>query len=222
MTESGEHLFERFCASLGLQHERIAEATEQGEQRPDYRVVGSDGAQFVAEVKLVSPTAEEARDIARVYRGEIFATGGTPGDRMRRWIGKANQQLKALGDQAPGVLVVFNPEVLLRRHTDPYAILTAMRGFDTIDVHVPLSPTKKPVFGELRSGGGKKMTPFHNTSTSAVVCPEEIAGGVWRTGIYHNRFAARPLAVSTLQEASAIHFRITDDERDWTQLRAAV
>ena len=109
MPESGEELFERFCTFLGLRHERIAEAEEQGMQRPDYRVVGSDGTRFVAEVKLVTPLVEEARDIARVQRGEIFASAGTPGDRMRRWIGKANQQIKALGDDAPGLLVVFNP-----------------------------------------------------------------------------------------------------------------
>ena len=222
MTESGEQLFERFCASLDLEHERIAESTEQGEQRPDYRVVGSDGSRFVAEVKLVSPTAEEEREIARVHRGEISSSGGTPGDRMRRWIGKANQQLKALGDQVPGVLVVFNPEFLLRRHTDPYAILTAMRGLDTIDVYVPASPSEMPVFGDLRSGGGKKMTALNNTSTSAVICPEEVATGVWRTGVYHNRFASRPLVMSSLQEANVIHFRIADDERDWTPMRAAV
>jgi hypothetical protein len=38
-----------------------------------------------SEVKLVSPRAEEARDITRVHRGEVFATGGTPEDRMRRF-----------------------------------------------------------------------------------------------------------------------------------------
>lgn len=218
MSETGEQLFERLCASLGLSHARIAEAPKQGEQRPDYRVIGSDGSCFVAEVKLVSPTAEEARDIERIYRGEIFAIGGTPGNRMRALIKKANPQLKALGEALPGVLVVFNPEVLLRRHTDPYAILTAMRGLDTIDVHVPLSPQESPVFGELRSGGGKKMTESSNTSTSAIICPEESAEGVWRIGVYHNRFAARPLPPGALRGIHAIHFRISDDERDWTPL----
>ena len=191
-------------------------------QRPDYRVVGSDGTRFVAEVKLVTPSVEEARDIARVQRGEIFASGGTPGDRMRRWIGKANQQIKALGDDVPGLLVVFNPELFLRRHTDPYAILTAMRGLDTIDVHVPRDPREAPVFGDLRSNGGRKMTASHNTSTSAIVCPEESAPGAWRVGVYHNRFAVRPLVSSALRGTSVVHFWIAGDEHDWTPVCAAV
>ena len=126
MTESGEQLFERFCASLDLEHERIAESTEQGEQRPDYRVVGSDGSRFVAEVKLVSPTAEEEREIARVHRGEISSSGGTPGDRMRRWIGKANQQLKALGDQVPGVRVsvAAQQELRIEHHQNAGYLIT--------------------------------------------------------------------------------------------------
>lgn len=222
MPESGEDLFERFCTSLGLRHERIAEAEEQGMQRPDYRVVGSDGTRFVAEVKLITPSVEEARDIARVLRGEIVANGGTPGERMRGLIGRANQQLKALGDDAPGLLVVFNPEFILRRHTDPYAILTAMRGLDTIDVHLPRDPREAPVFGDLRSGGRKKMTASDNTSTSAIVCPEESALGEWRVRVYHNRFAVRPMDLGSLRGTSVVHFRIAGDERDWTPVRAAV
>lgn len=218
MAETGEQLFERFCSALALRHERIAEAAADGEQRPDYQVIGRDGTKFVAEVKLVTPSDEEARDIARVYSGEVFASGGTPGERMRRFISKANRQLRALGAARPGVLVVFNPEFLLRRHTDPYSILTAMRGFDTIDVHVPPDPREHPVFGALRSGKAKKMTASDNTSTSAVICPTEVADGVWSTGVYHNRFAAHPLPVAAIQDAHVVHFRIADDERDWTPL----
>lgn len=222
MAETGEQLFERFCAAFALKHERIAEAAANGEQRPDYHVTGSDGTEFVAEVKLVTPTDDEARDIARVYAGEVFATGGTPGERMRRLISKPNRQLKALDTGQPGVLVVFNPEFLLKRHTDPYSVLTAMRGLDTIDVQVPADSREHPVFGDLRSGKGKKMTSTGNTSTSAVICPTEGADGVWSTGVYHNRFAAHPLPVTAIQDTHVVHFRIADDERDWTPLSRAV
>ncbi len=222
MSESGEQLFERLCASSSLRCERIPVAAEKGAQRPDFRVTGSDGSLFIAEVKLVSPTDEEARGLKRLHRGETVVTGGMPGDRMRRWIGKANQQLKDLGEEVPGILVVFNPEFHLRRHTDPYAILTAMRGLDTVDVHVPADPQEEPVFGVLRSGGGKKMTSSHNTSTSAVVCPQDTAIGKWYVGVYHNRFAARPLPPDALQGESVVHFQISEDERDWTPIRAGV
>ncbi len=58
MNENGEELFERLCASLHLASERIPEAANAGEQRPDYRVIGSDGSEFLAEVKLISPNNE--------------------------------------------------------------------------------------------------------------------------------------------------------------------
>jgi hypothetical protein len=215
MDETGEQLFEQFAASLGLAFERIAEAASDGEQRPDYRATGTDGSVFIAEVKVVTPSVDEARDIARVMRGEIFASGLTPGGRLRRFIGKANQQMKALGEAQPGVLVVFNPNPFLRRHTEPYSILTAMRGLDTIDVTVPTDSNVQPVFGELRSGPGQKMTADHNRSTSAIVCPEEVARGVWRVGVYHNRFAVRPLATSVIRGQHVTHFDIAADERDW-------
>jgi hypothetical protein len=222
MEETGEQLFERLCTRFGLGHTRISEAAKAGEQRPDYRVIGTDGSEFVAEVKLVTPTSEEARDIERIHRGEIFVTGATPGERLRRLIGKANQQLKALAEKSPGILFVFNPEFLLRRHTEPYAVLTAMRGLDVVDVQVPRDPRLSPQFGSLRSGPGKKMTEDANTSTSAVVCPVETRDGEWHVDVYHNRFAARQLCVSALQGETLKHWEIADNERDWAQITGAV
>src|ERR1700674_1746436 len=81
LEETGEQLFERLCTRFRLAHTRISEAAKAGEQRPDYRVIGTDGSEFVAEVKLVTPTSKEARDIERIHRGEIFVTGATPGER---------------------------------------------------------------------------------------------------------------------------------------------
>jgi hypothetical protein len=220
IAESGEEMFERVCNRLGWTFSRIEEASRAAQQRPDYRVIGSDGSAFIAEVKTIMPNADEARDIARFERGEVFATGGTPGHRMRRLIASANQQLKALAAGVPGLLVVFNPEILLHRHTDPYSILTAMRGLDVIDVEVPRDMRESPRFGELRSGPGKKMTTDANTSTSAVVCPSEVAKDEWTIGVYHNRHAIKPLSMDAMSGPSIAHLCIASDERQWVRCPA--
>lgn len=213
---AGEEMFERLCAHLALRATRIEEVSHMGERRPDYEVVGNDGALFIAEVKAITPNAEELADIARLARREIFATSFTPGGRMRQLIRAANGQLRALADMGPGALFIFNPEVTLRLHTDPYAVLTAMRGFDVVDVAVPRDPGQPPVFGELRSGAGQRMTPRDNTSTSAIVTPIEVAPDEWHVSVFHNRFAARKIPISAIRGDSVKHWFISADERDWT------
>lgn len=220
--EPGEEMFERLCARFGLPFSRIEEAPDEGERRPDYTVIGSDGHALVAEVKTVTPTAEEARDIERTLHGEIFARGGKPGERLRRMIGKANEQLKAIAGSNPGILVVFNPDLLLGWHTEPYAVLTAMRGLDVVDVQVSRDPSVRPTFGPVRSGPGKRMTENANTSTSAIVCPVEIKAGEWQANVFHNRHAARGLAVASLDLPGFHHWEIAEDERDWAPLPRAI
>jgi hypothetical protein len=221
-TESGEEMFERLCGSLGLRWSRIKEASDEGERRPDYTIVGTDGSVLVAEVKTVTPTAEETREIQRTLRGEIFARGGKPGERLRRMIGKANEQLKVIAAGNAGILVVFNPDLFLRWHTEPYAVLTAMRGLDVVDVHVPRDPSQSPTFGPTRSGPGKRMTENANTSTSAIVCPVEIQAGEWQASVFHNRYAAKRLTVPSLDLPGFHHWEIAADERDWAPLPRAI
>lgn len=222
ITESGEEMFERYARELGIGTERIAEASERSERRPDFLVRGTNGAKFYAEVKLISPNKEEAEMILRAEAGEVVGTGGTPGERLRGLIGKANGQLKAVAvDGIPGVLVVLNPEIFISWHTDPYCVLTAMRGLDVVPVFVPPDPAQSPRFGELRSGPGKLMTQAANTSTAAVVCPIEVDRGVWRTNVYHNRHAARLLPPSALAGEHVYHWRISDDERNWAPMEHA-
>jgi len=64
----------------------------------------------------------------------------------------------------PATLFVFNPEFVLRRHSEPYAVLTAMRGLDVVDVQL----SRDPISRELRT-----ITP--PPSESAVQPTEERA-----------------------------------------------
>ena len=113
---------------------------------------------------------------------------------------------------------MFNPELFLRRHTDPYSILTAMRGLDVVDVQVPHDPRLSPRFGALRSGPRKKMTATDNTSTSAIACPVQVAGHEWHVDLFHNRHAARSFQAASLAGAGIKHWIVADDERDWIPL----
>lgn len=215
-TESGEKMFERYARTMGIGAERILEASERSERRPDFLVHGNDRQTFFAEVKLISPNKNEAKMIQRAKTGEVVGTGGTPGDHLRGLIGKANGQLKAVAaDDIPGVLVVFNPEIFISWHTDPYCVLTAMRGLDVITVSVPFNPSQAPQFGKVRSGPKKIMTHTANTSTAAIICPVEIETDVWRTNVFHNRYAARTLPLSALTGEGVYHWCISDDEREW-------
>ena len=210
--ESGEAMFERMCSALGLEAKRIPESAAQRQKSPDFEVVGLDGTAFHAEVKTVSPSPEEAEYIQAVYRGEVRVSGGTPGDRMRELIAKANKQLKAVADHGwPGTLVVFNPELLLKWHTEAYSILTAMRGLDVVDVTVPLDPGVPPSFGPLRAGPRKRMTADANTTTAAIVCPREISSGNWEVDVYHNRHAARVLPFAALDHLCVRQWVLTAD-----------
>ena len=220
--DPGTELFERLCAQLALDFDRLPESGVLGEQRPDFAVRGADGTAFYAEVKTISPTPEEAEQIRRVDRGGIGEFGGTPGSRLRSLITKVNGQLKALArDARPGVLVVFNPELSLSWHTEPYAVLTAMRGLDVVDVHVPRDARLAPQFGPVRPGPRKMMTDRANTSTSAVFCPREVAGGEWLVDVFHNRYAARPLSARAVVGAGVRHWSLSSNEHEWELLAPA-
>lgn len=219
MADPGELFFTKLCAATQLACERIKEASHIGEKRPDFRVVGTDGSTFVAEVKTFAPNSKERGELRRKEAGEIVVYGGEPGERLRRTIRRANRQLRTLtAGKLPGVLVVFTTEVHLRWHTDPYSVLTAMRGLDVVPVHVPADPTMQPTFGEVRSGPGKQMTADANTSTSAIVCPRSLDDVEWEVHVFHNSHAATPLPTSALSRAQFRHWRIADNERDWIEV----
>jgi hypothetical protein len=117
-------------------------------------------------------------------------------------------------------LVVFNPIFLLSWHTESYSVLTAMRGLDVMRVAVDPDLNIPPVFGELRPGPKKRMTPNCNTSTAAIICPREIEAGTWFVPVYHNRHSTLSLPLSALAHPFVRQFRVSPDEREWVELFA--
>ncbi|MFO0467655.1 MAG: hypothetical protein ACK5ZS_01710 [bacterium] len=217
-----ERCFERFCANLSLQCERVIESSAQRERRPDYSLIGFDRTRLLVEVKLVSPSPSEADELARLRAGEIFARRIVPGERLRRMIADANGQLRQrAGAGLPGVLVVFCADPFLRNHLDPYSVLTAMRGLDEIPVTVHRDPSIPPVFGEVRSGPRKSMTEIKNRSTSAVILPRQDESADWQLSVFLNRFARITLPRTAFEHPRVRHFEIRPDERDWQSVPAA-
>ena len=230
MTES-EELFCRFCKSQGWRVERIDEhSVAQGSKVPDFHLLLGDGAGIVVEVKQFDPNPEE-REAAQGKGSGVL--GGKPGQRLREVIPKANNQLKALGRSDPGMLVVYN-RTPCALHDDPYAVLTAMRGLDVIEYHVPADPGSPIVRGRERPGPGKKLTPDMNTSVSCVAVLREFFDGVaiplglsgpespetagdpeYALAVYHNRFAKHPLDPRRLVDSRVTHYRMKEDESSW-------
>ena len=222
MTES-EELFRRFCESQGWGVERIDEhSVAEGSKVPDFRLQLENGGGIVVEVKQFDPNPEE-RAAAQGSGSSVL--GGEPGQRLRRVITKANNQLKGLGQSDPGMIVVYNrtPCVL---HDDHYAVLTAMRGMDVIEYYVPRDQGS-PIPIRERPGPGKKLTREMNTSVSCIAVLRELFDGVpvpFGLGgpdpehdlvVYHNPFAKHRLDPSRLIGSRVTHYLMTEDQSSW-------
>ena len=225
MTES-EELFQRFCRSRGWCIQRIDQhSAPHGTQVPDFYLRPARGACVVVEVKQFDPNPEERDHARRQSDGEVVVYGTTPGKRLRKAISKADKQLKAFARAEPGILVVYNRTVV-RMHDDPYAVLTAMRGLDVIDVHVPEDPALPLVSGPVRAGPGKRMTSDWNTSVSCIAVLREFwadpagttPGPEYALVVYHNEFAKHALDPSQLVGDHVTHYRMNEEQTDWQSI----
>lgn len=221
MTES-EILFCRFGKSQGWRIERIDEhSVAHGSKVPDFLIRLGDGAGVIVEVKQFDPNPEERK--AAQGRGS-GVLGGKPGQRLRQVITKANEQLKALGQPDPGMVVVYN-RTPCSLHDDFYAVLTAMRGLDVIEYHVPAEGSPVPI--RERPGPGKKLTREMNTSVSCIAVLRELFNGLpvpFGLGgpdpehdlvVYHNPCAKHPLDPSSLIGSRVTHYRMKGDQSTW-------
>jgi hypothetical protein len=153
--------------------------------------------------------------------GGVGSFSTEPGAKMRSIIGAAAPQLRSMaGPRDPAVIVVNEPSGLLRQHIDPYGILTGMRGLDEVPVYMPRSPAERPIFGAVRQGGKRKMTPTANTSISAIAVLFPNGPRATRLDIFHNRFARCPLRRCDLPGHWIRHFTMTTDAVDWRLLSA--
>ncbi|MCY3704882.1 MAG: hypothetical protein OXH08_05160 [Gammaproteobacteria bacterium] len=222
MNES-EELFHRFAKARRWRVKRVdPHSLPLGSAAPDFRLRLADSTTIVVEVKQFDPNPKEQEEQRRLEAGEVVVQGTKPGKRLRKVVTKANKQLKALGGCKPGMLVVHNRTVN-SQHDHSYSVLTAMRGLDETDVHVPTDPGAPPVFGPIRPGREKKMTAEMNRSVSCIgVLREFWSDSAQMTGdpeyvldVYHNQFATHPLDPSRLVGCNVMHYRMNEDQTSW-------
>lgn len=222
MNES-EKLFHSFCKSRGWRVQCIdPHSMPDGSNAPDFYLQPFNRDGIVVEVKQFDANPQERDEARRISGGEVVVRGTTPGKRLRGVISHANKQIKAFKGAVPGMLVVHN-RTGIGMHDRPYAVLTAMRGLDVIDVYVPANPGSPPVFGPERPGPGKKLTAEMNTSVSCVAVLREFWPESEETtreaehalDVYHNRFAKHPLDPTTLVGNHVTHYRMNAEQTSW-------
>jgi hypothetical protein len=198
-----ETAFEQFCITKRISWEPIPTEDATGSKTPDYFIFPS-GVEVAAEVKEVTPNSSE-REQLRQFKETGWSTfGGTVGDRARSLISTAAKQLrpKAKG-RCPALIVIYNPDFMLRQPTEPHQIKAAMYGFDTIVLGLSSDMTQRPSLIDRKSGPGRMMTDQHNTTVSAVAVFDD-------TGLtlYHNLFAAIPLDSKTFKGIAVRQFKL--------------
>lgn len=214
-----EREFEAFCRLRCIPLERITVADTR---TPDYEVrLGSD--RIVVEVKETSPNPDELESLRLLSeRGVGKATGGTPGDRVRKMIRSASGQLKARSrGELPTLLVVFD-QGRVAGHVESYHISVAMYGLEQVHLAVPPIGQGQPFITGTSHGPKRKMTETNNTSISAI-------GALMMSGptdhhlyVYRNHFAKIPLNPDLLRPFGVKHFdmAISDEGRasKWVEL----
>jgi hypothetical protein len=204
MATKSEQLFEAFCEQIAVEWRRVPEARKR---RPDYEIY-TNNTRIIAEIKQTDPNEEEKNLEKRQRKGEAVVFGTTPGERIRRALRAANPQLKQLScGKLPALLIMYNNSPC-SLHTDPYSVMTAMRGIDMIPVSVPKDNSVSPTFGDPLSGQERGMRPDANTTVSAIAVLRAVSPGHCHLDVYHNRFARTPLGGDLLRHPSVCHFRI--------------
>lgn len=212
MAEStdSEALFEDLCDRLGWVWSRVEEAELEGYRRPDYWVRLGQNREVIVEVKQFDPNPQERQQL----QARVAAYRSTPGDRIRKAIRSGAPQLKALSEGKRAAILVVYDNTGSMMHTDPYAVLTAMRGLDVVDVAVPADPNQAPTFGPLRPGPKKKLTATSHTTVSAIAVLRIREDGP-SLEIYHNRHAVNPLRPAEVGGERVTNLRMKPDESDW-------
>lgn len=215
-TES-EKIFEDFCITHKINYERISTSSKTGEQRPDYKVQAKTGRPIYIEIKQFDPNPLERAVLkAGKLTGRFDFPSSKIGGRIRSAIHKAAPQLKALsGGNYPAIIVIYNNVPFRLSHTNPYAVLTAMRGFDRISMIIPDKASKNLITGTVQTGSNKKFTAKDNTSVSSVAILFKNNSQDIMLNIYHNRFAKVPLQPDELYGEYIFHFQMAEDESDW-------
>jgi len=207
-----EALFERFCTDTDLPFTRLEPDSAAGRPTPDYELRLQEPP-ILVEVKQIDPNREDEASLRAFAETGEYSFSGVPGDRLRGRISKAGSQLRARARSGqPTLVVVFNNVDVLRGYTGPHAVMSAMYGLYEALVITTRGVGARIVSVVHRLGGGRSMTPKHNTKISGLAVLFDGPEGPYLV-VYHNRFAAVPLRPEVLRRPR-IHQRCIQESED--------
>lgn len=202
---TSENLFEKFCDDTGIRCRSIRTGTTR---TPDYDIFLSR-RKVVTEVKEITPNSAERAADAALDKGKPVVVSITPGQRVRGKISDSVPQIKSrVKNRYPGLLVIYEAGPL-PRHVDEYQIRVAMFGFESVVFAVPSDPRQSPYSMGRKYGRGRKMTPDHSTSVSAIGVLSVRGGDIGLT-IYHNPHARIPLPSCLVAKYGIPQFKLAD------------
>jgi hypothetical protein len=192
MRTTSESLFERFCDETGIQSTRLPAGPSEGQRTPDYEI-HLQVPPILAEVKQIDPNRDDRKLRLQLQDTGEYGFCDLPGKRLRDKISDAASQLRAcaMPDQ-PALVVIYNNVDGLRDFTGPLQVMSAMYGLPQVVVTTTRGRGARVLWAESRLGGGRRLTPEHNTTLSAVATLFDGPEGPWLV-VYHNRFASRPI-----------------------------
>ncbi|MDD5704341.1 MAG: hypothetical protein PHR35_00330 [Kiritimatiellae bacterium] len=220
-----ETLFEVFCQRGQIAFRRLS---PDGSPTPDYEITVG-GALMYIEIKELTPNCEEAKVVAEWKAkhgpGEIVTWGDTVGRRVRREIESARQQIKHLAaGKCPGILVLYDARPAPFHGIEPYELLAAMYGCESIDIHLPKEPDEPVAFGTHRFGKGKKFRQDCHTYISAIgtLC-ERCSDGHIHLDLYDNIHATHRLPFAAIVPRADMTLRTVapgrgDEHRGWATM----
>lgn len=187
---------------------------------PDYEIFVPH-RKVIVEIKELCPNKKEHDAQRRVINHEFVVVSTTPGQRVRKKISDADQQIKIRSKgRFPGLLVLMDAG-FLAKHTSAYNIRVAMYGFEALELAVPSDPRRSPELKGSRFGGNRRMTPTSNTSISAIAIIGELGDQI-DFRVYHNAHAAIPLKASAFSRYGVPQYVLVPSSPgvvpDWVQV----
>lgn len=210
MKNISENLFEKVCINGRIPFFPVPRQKQT--KTPDYELHVGEQIVVVEVKEIQRNKVEQESDRLLEVSGVGLALGGTPGDRVRQKIKSASPQIKARAQgQRPGILVIYDHDIFAT-NIDPYQILVAMYGLQTLQLAIPQNA---PSYVTAEHFGPKRQfSETANTSISAIATIHQFPSGPVEFRVYHNEYAAIPLDVNLLDPFGIKQFCLRKADRD--------
>ena len=142
----------------------------------------------------------------------MITFGGEAGKRVRQAITDARKQLRRAKGRFPALLILYNNAEPIS-YSDPMFILLGMYGELTLPLTMPAGGGK-PVAGDLRFGGNRRVTKTDNTTLSAICVLIHDTNGRLTLTFYHNYFGAKPFDPEWFKGEQVRHYFLPQSQAE--------